>query len=235
MSTDNSNLGNNPAGQDPQGQPKNEPGTFSQEYRHQPISARVPERVSRGVMSTGVLVLDSPNEFVLDFMQGLTRPFQVVSRIVLTPTVMEQFVHAVRDNLSKYESRFGPPPALPRPPSDRRPTLQEIYDEFKVPDEIASGIYSNAVLVGHSPSEFFFDFITNFYPTSTVAARVFISAAQLPRVLETISVAHQRFRERRLGGQSNPPQGPTQAPPQTPPSSQQEPPKPDEPGANPAS
>lgn len=230
MSTDNSNLGNNPSGQDPQGQPKNEPGTFSQEYRHQPISARVPERVARGVMSTGVLVLDSPNEFVLDFMQGLTRPYQVVSRIVLTPTVMEQFVHAVRDNLNKYETRFGPPPALPRPPSDRRPTLQEIYDEFKVPDEIASGTYSNAVLVGHSPSEFFFDFITNFYPTSAVASRIFLSAAQLPRVLETISVAYQRFRDRRAAMQQ-----PPQAQQPTPPPPPQDQPKPDEPGPNPAS
>jgi hypothetical protein len=144
---------------------------------------------------------------------------------------MEQFVHAVRDNLNKYETRFGPPPALPRPPSDRRPTLQEIYDEFKVPDEIASGTYSNAVLVGHSPSEFFFDFITNFYPTSAVASRIFISAAQLPRVLETISVAYQRFHDRRTNSQPQPPQ-PQQPTPPPPPEDQ---PKPDEPGPNPAS
>jgi len=197
-------------------------GTFSQEFRHQPVSARVPERVARGVLSTGVLVLDGAHEFIIDFMQGLTRPYQVAARIVLSPVVMEQFVVAIQDNLSKYSARFGPPPTLPKPPTDRRPTLQEIYDEFKVSDEIASGTYANAVMVGHSPSEFFFDFITNFYPTSTVSARVFLSAAQLPRMLETVGTAFQRFQKRMIAQQqqhrpgSEPPPappGPTDPPP----------------------
>ena len=200
----------------PPGQGPNSGGAFSQEFRHQPVSARVPERVARGVVSTGVLVLDGPHEFILDFMQGLTRPFQVASRIVLSPKVMEQFVAAVQDNVNKYTARFGPPPTLPKPPQDRRPTLQEIYDEFKVPEEIASGTYANAVMVGHSPSEFFFDFITNFYPTSAVCARVFMSAAQLPRMLETIGMAYQRFMQRiAQHQQQRPPQHPPQPPPQS--------------------
>jgi len=212
----NSNPGGNPPAQDPNDQPKGEAGPFSQEFRHQPISARVPERIARGVMSTGVLVLDGPNEFVIDFMQGLTRPYQVSARIVLSPIVMEQFVAAVQDNLNKYEQRFGPPPTLPKPPTDRRPTLQEIYDEFKVSDEIASGTYANAVMVGHSPSEFFFDFITNFFPTSSVSARVFISAAQLPRLFETLTMAYQRYQHRVAGHHGPRPQQQPQQPPQQP-------------------
>ena len=196
--TENNNT-NNPGGgqQNPQGDPnKGGGGTFSQEVRHAPVSARVPERVARGVLSTGVLVLDSPNEFVLDFMQGLTRPFQVAARVVLTPTVMEQFVHALRENITKYEQRFGPPPTMPKPPTDRRPTLQEIYEDFKLPDEIMSGTYANAVMVGHSPAEFFFDFITNFFPTSAVSCRVFMSAAQIPRTMEAMGSSLTRFQAR---------------------------------------
>lgn len=190
----NSNFNDKP-GQPNPGQPNKE-GTFSMEYRHQPVSARVPERVARGVMSTGVLVLDGPNEFVIDFLQGLTRPLQIAARVVITPPVMEQLVHALKDNIGKYEQRFGPPPALPKPPTDRRPTLQEIYDEFKLSDDQLSGTYANAVMVGHSPSEFFFDFITNFYPTSAVSARVFMSAAQAPRVLDALGMAYGRFQQR---------------------------------------
>ena len=67
---------NQGGGQGQPGQP-NHLGTFSQEFKHAPVRARVPEKVARGVLSTGVLVLDSPNEFVLDFMQGLARPFAV--------------------------------------------------------------------------------------------------------------------------------------------------------------
>lgn len=195
MNNDQDNSGGPPTPPNP-GQPGKDSGAFSQEIRHQPVSARVPEKISRGVTSTGVLVLDGPNEFVIDFMQGLARPYHVAARVVLPPQVMEQFVHALRDNISKYESRFGPIPPLPKPPTDRRPTLQEIYDEFKLPDEQLSGTYANAMMVGHSPSEFFFDFITNFYPTSAVSCRVFLSATQLPRVLEAASMAFGRFQQR---------------------------------------
>lgn len=209
---------NQPGGQGGQpGQP-NPLGTFSQEFKHSPVSARVPERVARGVLSTGVLVLDSPNEFVLDFMQGLARPFQVSARVVVSPAVMEQFVVALRDNLHRYEARFGPIPPQPRPATDRRPSLQEIYDEFKLPEEQLSGTYANAVMVGHSPSEFFLDFITNFFPTSAVSSRVFLSAVQMPRVLDALSTALQRYQQRhRQGPSKGPGQGPPQQGPEAPP------------------
>jgi hypothetical protein len=225
MSIENNNLPPAspppPGGQGNQGEPgqPNKEGTFSQEFRHQPVSARVPERLTRGVLSTGVLVLDGPNEFVLDFMQALTRPFGVAARVVLTPAVMEQFVAAVRDNISRYEQRFGGITPLPKPPTDRRPTLQEIYDEFKLAEDQMSGNYANAVMVGHSASEFFFDFITNFYPTSAVSSRVFLSAPQMPRLLDAVTVAFNRFRERvnQARQQQQPPQNPPQPPPQQPP------------------
>jgi len=217
MSIENNNL---PPGNPPPGGPgqPNKEGTFSQEFRHQPVSARVPERLARGILSTGVLVLDGPNEFVLDFMQALTRPFAVATRVVLTPAVMEQFVAAVRDNIARYEQRFGVIPPLPKPPTDRRPTLQEIYNEFKLPEEQMSGNYVTAVMVGHSASEFFFDFITNFYPTSAVSSRVFLSAPQMPRLLDAVQVAFGRFQQRinqsRQQGQ-NPQQPPPPQPPPT--------------------
>jgi hypothetical protein len=216
MTIDNNNQGgggagpgNPPGGQGPQF--NKDTGTFSQEYRHQPIGARVPEKVAKGVLSTGVLVLDSPNEFVLDFMQALSRPFNVAARVVLTPVVMEQFVNALRENLSRFEQRFGPPPALPKPNTDRRPTIQEIYDEFKLPDEMMSGVYSNAVMVGHTPAEFFMDFITNFFPTSAVSARIYMAAAQMPRTIDALATALQRYHQRMQQmrqQQQNPPQPP---------------------------
>src|SRR5437762_10338012 len=87
-----------------------------QSYSHQPISARVPERVARGVYSTGQLVLDSPKEFVIDFFQGLTRPFQVTARVVMTPATMSEFAAALQLNLENYTRAFGPPPPMPVPP-----------------------------------------------------------------------------------------------------------------------
>jgi len=181
--------------------------SFTQQFQHAPLSARVPDKVASGIFSTGVIVLDSPNEFILDFIQGLTRPLRVAARIVLTPMVMDQFVTALRDNLQKYEQSFGPPPTLPKPPTDRRPSIQEIYDELKLPDELLSGTFANTVMIGHSPAEFFLDFITRFYPTAAVSARIYLAAPQVPRMLETLTMAFQNFHRRYVqgGGQQPPP------------------------------
>src|SRR5687767_13424916 len=77
-------------------------GTFSQQFNHSPVSARVPERIARGVMGTGVIVLTGPNEFILDFVQALARPPQVVARVVMPPAVASSFAAALRDNIEKY-------------------------------------------------------------------------------------------------------------------------------------
>jgi hypothetical protein len=170
-------------------------GTFAQQFQHQPVAARVPERIARGVFTTGVLVLDSPHEFVLDFLQGLTRPFQVAARIVVVPAVMEQIAVAASENLEKYSQAFGTPAQLPKPPQ-KRPTIAEIYENFKLSDDLLSGAYSNSVMVGHSASEFFFDFITGFYPTAAVSARVVTSAQHMPRMVDTLKMAMQQYRTR---------------------------------------
>lgn len=183
----NSGEGNPPPG-DPSKGPVTEP------FSHQPVAARVPDRCVRGVVSTGVVVLDSPTEFVIDFLQGLTRPFQIVARVVVPPAAMAQLVSAVGENLNRYTQTFGSPPAMPR--SERRPTLQEVYETFKLPEELMSGCYANAILIGHSPAEFFLDFITGFYPTAAVSARVMMAAPQIPRLLETLTSSLQTYQKR---------------------------------------
>lgn len=175
--------------------PPSDLGTYAQQFQHQPVAARVPERVARGVFTTGVLVLDSPNEFVLDFLQGLTRPYQIAARVIVVPAVMDQIVIAAADNLEKYTQAFGPPPQLPKPPQ-KRPTIAEIYENFKLSDDTLSGAYANNVMIGHSASEFFFDFITGFYPTAAVSSRVLTSAHHMPRIVDTLKMALQQYRNR---------------------------------------
>src|SRR5215212_4786632 len=82
-------------------------GQINQRIQHSPVTARVPDRVARGVFSTGAIVIDGPYEFVLDFVMGLVQPRQVVARVILTPQVLEQFVAVIRDNMGKFEARFG--------------------------------------------------------------------------------------------------------------------------------
>ncbi|MEA2709612.1 MAG: hypothetical protein QOF78_2213 [Phycisphaerales bacterium] len=177
-----------------------EPGHFS---------ARVPEKVARGIYTTGQIIQDSPKEFVIDFMLGHMRPYQIGARVVITPQTMAEFISALQQNVDAYERQFGPVPPAP-PPPENRPTIQEIYDNYKLADDMHSGVYANTVLLGHSQTEFFFDFITGFYPHPAVAARVIIASLQGPRFLNTLKGALQQYHTRYT--QQKPPEPPLHHP-----------------------
>lgn len=186
--------------------PPQPPGAVNEQVQHSSVSARVPEQVGRGVFSTGAVVFDGAHEFVIDFLVRLGSPHRVGSRVVLPHVVFSQYIAALRDNLGKYEQRFGPPAPLPAPPPNQpRASISDLYDQLKLPDEVLSGVYSNAVMIGHTPSEFWFDFITTFYPRSAVSSRIFMSAQQIPGLLDTLNSAYQRHRQR--------PENPPPAPP----------------------
>jgi hypothetical protein len=187
---------------------------FSQKFQHSPVAARVPEKIASGAFSTGALVQTLANEFLIDFVQNLSRPPSVVSRIIVSPATLAQMTQAVQNNLSMYSQKFGPPPPLPKPQNPRQPTIQEIYDELKLPEEMMGGVYANTLMVGHSPAEFVLDFITNFYPKAAVTSRIFISAPQVPRLLDTWNQAMKNFNSRKTPPplEGGPPPGPEEPP-----------------------
>jgi Protein of unknown function (DUF3467) len=237
----------------------------------QPIRARVPEHVARGAFSTGVIVMTAQTEFILDFIQNLGRPHQIVARVVMPHSVLPQLVDALQRNIDLYRSRWGELPHLPQlppvqttvahagvpsspaqlgqssaiamgqivpgspsseasnqenpaggqaaagngggptgqapgggkpfgpgapDPTVRRPSAQEIYDDLKIRDELLSGVYANAVMIGHGPHEFSFDFITNFFPNSAVSCRVFLAAGQVPRFYDSLKGTWDQLRMR---------------------------------------
>jgi hypothetical protein len=181
----------------PTGGPGEGGEAHSEQVRVQHVSARVPERVSRGAFSTGAIVMTGASEFILDFIQNLSTPPSVTARVVMPHVTLPQFIEALRKNLDIYRSRFGEPPGLPAgPPPARQPTAQEIYDELKLADDLLPGAYANGVMIGHTPSEFKFDFLTNLFPTSAVSARVFMSVPQVPRLLQSLQSTFQQFQQR---------------------------------------
>lgn len=192
--------------------PKRGPSAYTQEVQHQQVTARVPEKVSRGVFSTGSLVMQGQHEFVIDFVLRMAQPHQIAARVVLPPSIMPSFISALSDNLAKFTAQFGPPPALPVPPQPvQPPPIEEIYDQLKLPDEQLSGVYANAVMIAHTPAEFCFDFITNFYPKSAVSCRVFLSAPQVPGFLNTLTRSFQQYQQKIAAQQQQRP--PEQRPP----------------------
>ena len=196
----------------PDGQP---PGQV-QQIRHNQVSAVVPEHVGRGVFSTGAVLLQGQHEFIIDFLMSLTRPHQVAARVILPVTIVPRMIAALRVNLENYRKRFGEPPALPKPPPNAKaPSFEEIYEQLKIPDDVISGEYANTVMISHSASEFCFDFITSFYPRSAVSCRVFLSAPQTPRLLETLTRSFEQYQQK-MQQRPQPPAPPTDQPPPPP-------------------
>lgn len=181
-------------------------GSYSQDVRVSPTTARVPEKVRAGICATGAVVLNGPHEFMLDFVQRLASPQQLAARVVIAPTLMPSFIKALAENLNNYTARFGPPPALPAPPPGTpMPPISEVYEQMKIPDEVLGGSYCNAVMIAHSPAEFCLDFITSSFPRSVVTTRVMMAAPHAPKLLENLKRSWEQYQRRGqdLGGGSN--------------------------------
>ena len=178
-------------------QPHNSGDGQSEQVKVQHVSARVPDKISRGAFSTGVIVMTGGSEFILDFIQSVGQPAQIAARVIMPHGALPQFIDALKKNVEMYTQRFGPPPDLPKPdPNAPKPTAQQIYDDLKIPDDQLAGSYANAVMIGHTPSEFKFDFISNLFPQSAVSNRVFLSAPQVPRFLDSMQNTFKQFQER---------------------------------------
>ena len=160
------------------------------------ITARVPSSVGYGVVSTGAIIMNGPNAFVLDFLQQMGIPSHLVRRVVVPHQVMPRFIQALDQNLGNYQQRFGQPMSLPKPPaSASRPSIEEFYDSIKVADEELPGHFAEGVMIRHSAAEFCFDFVTQFYPHAAVSSRIFMAAPHVPPLLDALRGNYQKFLE----------------------------------------
>jgi hypothetical protein len=197
--------------------PPDEEGPYCEEIQHSQVSAIVPERVARGVFSTGAVVVQGAHEFILDFLLRMSQPQQVAARVVLPPGVVSQFIAALTDNLNNYQSKYGAPvvpngpagqPPSPPPPPQSPVSAQDLYEQLKLQDDVLSGNYANAVMIGHTPCEFCFDFITTFFPRSAVSCRVFMAAPGVPRLLDSLKHSFEKFQQKMQQQRKNPPPAP---------------------------
>jgi hypothetical protein len=210
-------------------------GPVSQDFTHTAVAARVPEKVARGVFCSGTLILQTQDEFLLDFVSAMTQPQQLVARVVMNSRTLTQFVPALQANLAKFEQQFGPlrgpgrpagterhvPTASPaenppgvtvastadplgspageeggRPAAPAGPSFHDFYDQLKIPDELLGGAFANAVIIRHTPHEFCFEFIANFFPRSVVTNRIYMAAGRVPSFCDTLRSSLQKYQQR---------------------------------------
>lgn len=66
--------------------------------------------IAGGVYSNLAIITHSHSEFILDFarmLPGMPKP-DICSRVVMAPEHAKRLLRALEDNISKYESNFGP-------------------------------------------------------------------------------------------------------------------------------
>jgi allophanate hydrolase subunit 1 len=77
--------------------------------REKEISIELNEKIAQGIYSNLVIITHSNSEFVIDFvsmMPGMPKA-PIVSRIILTPEHAKRLMHALNENIVKYESSVG--------------------------------------------------------------------------------------------------------------------------------
>lgn len=73
------------------------------------VNIEICPEVAKGTYSNLAIISHSKNEFILDFatiFPGMNKP-EVTNRIVMTPENSKRLMHALIDNISKYEANFG--------------------------------------------------------------------------------------------------------------------------------
>lgn len=80
-----------------------------QQPQGQQINIELGEKEAEGIYSNLAIITHSPAEFVIDYtriLPGVPKA-KVHSRIIMTPQHAKMFLNAIKDNIKKYEEKFG--------------------------------------------------------------------------------------------------------------------------------
>jgi len=80
-----------------------------EDQQKQQINIELSDEVAEGIYSNLAMIAHSNSEFVIDFirlMPGIPKA-KVKSRIIMTPDHALRLMHALKDNIEKYEKAFG--------------------------------------------------------------------------------------------------------------------------------
>ncbi len=80
-----------------------------EEQSPQQINIELGEKEAEGIYSNLAIITHSPAEFVIDFTRVLpgVPKAKVHARIIMTPQHAKMLLNAIKDNIDKYEKKFG--------------------------------------------------------------------------------------------------------------------------------
>ncbi|HRD07890.1 MAG: DUF3467 domain-containing protein [Saprospiraceae bacterium] len=73
------------------------------------LNIELSEDVAEGIYSNLAIISHNQSEFVVDFIRMVPNvpKAKVKSRVILTPQHAKRLLHAMAENVKKYESQFG--------------------------------------------------------------------------------------------------------------------------------
>lgn len=79
------------------------------EKKKKQIKIELDESVGQGEYANFAIVSHTPAEFIMDFIRILPgmQKSKVKSRIIISPLHTKTFLSALKDNIEKYEKKFG--------------------------------------------------------------------------------------------------------------------------------
>lgn len=94
------------------------------EEKKNQLQVEIDEATARGIYTNLALITHSETEFILDFLflQPQSPKSKVGARIVSSPVHAKRLLWALKENIEKYESRFGDIPAGEKPGEPQGPS-----------------------------------------------------------------------------------------------------------------
>lgn len=168
---------------------------------HDPQAPQVPPpqidpATGQGAYATGLVVIHTRDEFLLDFIAGFATPPQVVGRVIATPVFFKRMLKALLDNIGRYEQTFGVISAQPANTRAKAGQVNELYAKLQVADESLGGAYANSMSVMHTHDEFIMDFLANFPPAPKVTSRIVVSPTHLRRIISVVGDNLSQYEDR---------------------------------------
>lgn len=82
---------------------------MQEEKKASEIKIEIEDQVANGIYSNLALITHSETEFVLDFIffQPQSGKAKVRTRIITSPAHVKRMIEALKENISKYEMKFG--------------------------------------------------------------------------------------------------------------------------------
>lgn len=71
------------------------------------LPIKLSDEVARGSYANSLMVMHTEREFVMDFLSVFPPQGTVTARVIVRPENAKRMLRALRENIERYEKRFG--------------------------------------------------------------------------------------------------------------------------------